>query len=70
MLNTDSMFENSNISLTSNINISMIENCKCMYKNCDLLVRGLSTQKIQLIEYKYYDLNENTYLEDIKKIFI
>lgn len=50
MLNTESMFENSNISLTSNINISMIENCKCMYKNCDLL---------KLIDQEYIDMFYN-----------
>ena len=37
MINTESMFENSNISLSSKINLSVIKNCRCMYKDCDQL---------------------------------
>lgn len=37
---------------------------------CDLLIRGLSAKNINLDNYNYYDLNENTYKEDINKYLI
>lgn len=37
------------------------------YSKCDLLIRGVSAKNIDLENYKFYDLHENTYLEDIQK---
>lgn len=34
MTNTESMFENSNITHTAKVNLMATENCKAMYKNC------------------------------------
>lgn len=39
---------------------------KDLYNKCDILVRGMSAKNINLYEYRYYDLNEFTYLDDIK----
>lgn len=40
------------------------------YPKCDLLIKGLSAKNIDLHKYKFYDLKEDTYLEDIKKCFV
>ena len=37
-----------------------------LYKKCDILLRGLSAKDIILSQFTYYDLNDKTYLEDIK----
>ena len=37
-----------------------------LYPKCDILVRGLSAKSKTFTNLNFYDLNEFTYLEDIK----
>jgi hypothetical protein len=37
------------------------------YPKCDLLIRGISAKNTDLNGYKFYDLQEDTYLNDIQK---
>lgn len=43
------------------------EQLNSLYASCDIMFRGLSAKNIDLHSYSFIDLNEDSYLEDIKK---
>lgn len=67
-INFNKDFEIANVLLTEHNVFFAINDRQLndLYDKCHILIRGLSVKGTSLSQFTYYDLNENTYLDDIK----